>query len=167
CGNCATAIDPKPGRIAWRHALPGGGGPTGMLTTAGGLLFAGDGAGNLVAFDAATGTPLWNARLGTVTNAPQTYMLDGKQHVLVAAGGVLYAFALNWIQAAADEARRRDPRCSDRCEDPLRGRAPILVASQRRRRPPGGRDEADHRLDPSIGRQHCVRDECERAEHSV
>jgi alcohol dehydrogenase (cytochrome c) len=94
-GNFVTAIDPKTGRIAWRHQLPGGGGPTGMLTTAGGLLFAGDGAGNLVAFDAATGTPLWNARLGNVTNAPQTYMLDGKQHVLVAAGDQLYAFRLN------------------------------------------------------------------------
>jgi len=56
-GNFVTAIDPKTGRIAWRHTLPGGGGPTGMLTTAGGLLFAGDGAGNLVAFDAANGTP--------------------------------------------------------------------------------------------------------------
>ena len=94
-GNFVTAIDPKTGRIAWRHSLPGGGGPTGMLTTAGGLLFAGDGAGNLVAFDAANGTPLWNARLGNVTNAPQTYMLDGKQHVLVAAGDQLYAFRLN------------------------------------------------------------------------
>src|SRR5580765_4542332 len=94
-GNFVTAIDPKTGRIAWRHQLPGGGGPTGMLTTAGGLLFAGDGAGNLVAFDAVNGTPLWNARLGNVTNAPQTYMIDGKQHVLVAAGDQLYAFRLN------------------------------------------------------------------------
>jgi alcohol dehydrogenase (cytochrome c) len=94
-GSYVTAIDPKTGRIAWRHELPGGGGPTGMLTTGGGLLFAGDGAGNLVAFDAANGTPLWNARLGNVTNAPQTYMLDGTQHVLVAAGDMLYAFRLN------------------------------------------------------------------------
>jgi hypothetical protein len=30
-----------------------------------------------------------------VTNAPQTYMLDGKQHVLVAVGDQLYAFRLN------------------------------------------------------------------------
>jgi alcohol dehydrogenase (cytochrome c) len=94
-GNFVTAIDPRNGRVAWRHELPGGGGATGMLTTAGGLLFAGDGAGNLVAFDAATGRPLWNARLGSVTNAPQTYMLDGKQHVLAAAGDMLYAFRLN------------------------------------------------------------------------
>jgi alcohol dehydrogenase (cytochrome c) len=94
-GSFVTAIDPRTGKTAWRHRLPGGGGPTGMLTTAGGLLFAGDGAGNLVAFDAANGTPLWNARLGNVTNAPQTYVLDGKQHVLVAAGDTLYAFRLN------------------------------------------------------------------------
>src|SRR4030095_565773 len=93
-GNYITAIDPKTGKIAWRHTLPGGGGPTGMLTTGGGLLFAGDGAGNLVAYDAANGTPLWNARLGNVTNAPQTYMLDGKQHIVVAAGDQIYTFRL-------------------------------------------------------------------------
>jgi alcohol dehydrogenase (cytochrome c) len=94
-GNFITAIDPKTGRVAWRHELRGGGGATGMLTTAGGLLFAGDGAGNLVAFDAATGTPLWHTRLGSVTNAPQTYLLDGKQYVLAAAGDELFAFRLN------------------------------------------------------------------------
>jgi len=94
-GNYVTAIEPRTGKIAWRHELVGGGGASGMLTTAGGLLFAGDGAGNLVAFDAATGTPLWNARLGSVSNAPQTYLLDGKQHLLVAAGDMLYAFRLN------------------------------------------------------------------------
>jgi alcohol dehydrogenase (cytochrome c) len=66
-----------------------------MLTTGGGLLFAGDGAGNLVAFDASTGTPLWHARIGNVSNAPQTYMLDGKQYILAGAGDMLYAFRLN------------------------------------------------------------------------
>jgi alcohol dehydrogenase (cytochrome c) len=80
---------------AYLATLPGGNGPTGMLTTAGGLLFAGDGAGNLVAFDAATGTPRWHTRLGSVTNAPQAYMLDGKQYILAAAGDMLYAFRLN------------------------------------------------------------------------
>jgi alcohol dehydrogenase (cytochrome c) len=94
-GNFVTAIEPRTGKVAWRHPLPGGGGATGMLTTGGGLLFAGDGAGNLVAFDATTGTPLWNARIGNVTNAPQTYLLDGKQYVLAAAGDMLYAFRLN------------------------------------------------------------------------
>ena len=65
-----------------------------MLTTAGRLLFAGDGAGNLVAFDPANGKPLWHSRIGNVTNAPQTYMLDGKQYLLAAAGDALFAFAL-------------------------------------------------------------------------
>ena len=35
-----------------------------MLTTAGRLLFAGDGSGNLVAIRAATGKPLWHSRIG-------------------------------------------------------------------------------------------------------
>jgi alcohol dehydrogenase (cytochrome c) len=93
-GNFITAIDPKTAKVTWRHELPGAGGATGMLTTSGGLLFAGDGAGNLVAFDASNGALLWHARLGNVSNAPQTYTLDGKQYVLAAAGDALYAFAL-------------------------------------------------------------------------
>jgi alcohol dehydrogenase (cytochrome c) len=93
-GSYITAIDPKTAKIAWRHKLSGGGGATGMLTTAGRLLFAGDGSGNLVAFDPANGKPLWHSRIGNVTNAPQTYTLDGKQYVLAAAGDALFAFAL-------------------------------------------------------------------------
>jgi len=54
----------------------------------------GDNSGNLVAFDAAKGKILWHSRIGQVTNAPQTYVLDGQQHVLVAAGDMLYAFVL-------------------------------------------------------------------------
>ena len=34
----------------------------------------------------ANGRPLWHARIGNVSNAPQTYLVDGRQHVLVAAG---------------------------------------------------------------------------------
>ena len=30
-----------------------------------------------------------------MTNAPQTYLIDGRQHVLVAVGDTVYAFALN------------------------------------------------------------------------
>ena len=65
-----------------------------MLTTAGSVLFTGDGSGNFVAFDATNGKPLWHTRIGNITNAPQTYMLDGKQYVLVAVGDTLYAFTL-------------------------------------------------------------------------
>jgi alcohol dehydrogenase (cytochrome c) len=91
-GSFITAIDPKTAAIAWRHKLYGG--ATGLLTTAGRLLFAGDGSGNFVAFDPATGNPRWHSRIGAVSNAPQTYMLDGRQYVLVAAGDTLMAYAL-------------------------------------------------------------------------
>jgi alcohol dehydrogenase (cytochrome c) len=94
-GSYLTAIDYKTGKIAWRHKYPGnGGGMNGMLTTAGKLLFAGDTSGNLVAYDPANGKILWHSRLGTVSNAPETYMLDGHQYVLVAAGDTLYSFVL-------------------------------------------------------------------------
>jgi alcohol dehydrogenase (cytochrome c) len=92
-GNFITAIEPLTGKVSWRHELLGGG-ATGMLTTAGRLLFAGDGGGNLVAFDVATGKPLWHSRVGTVSNAPQTYMLDGKQHLLAAVGDQVFVFKL-------------------------------------------------------------------------
>ena len=72
----------------------GGGGGGGLLTTAGGLVFAGDAGGNIVAHDAKTGKPLWHSRIGNVSNAPMTYMLDGRQYLLVAAGDTLFAFAL-------------------------------------------------------------------------
>jgi alcohol dehydrogenase (cytochrome c) len=72
----------------------GGGGATGLLTTAGKLLFAGDGAGNIVAFDPANGAPLWHARVGGVAGAPETYMLDERQYLLVSLGDALAAFAL-------------------------------------------------------------------------
>ena len=55
-----------------------------MLATAGKLVFAGDGGGNIVAHDALTGKPLWHSQIGGVTNPPQTYMLDGRQYLLVA-----------------------------------------------------------------------------------
>ena len=67
---------------------------SGVLTTAGKLLFAGDNAGNLIAFDPANGNILWHSRIGQVTNAPETYMLDDHQHILAAAGDTLLAFTL-------------------------------------------------------------------------
>ena len=90
-----TAIDYRTGKVAWRHqyycdGLAGGG----LLSTAGGLIFAGDGAGNLVAHDAATGKPLWHTRIGGVTNPPQTYLLDGHQYVIAATGDTLWSFML-------------------------------------------------------------------------
>jgi alcohol dehydrogenase (cytochrome c) len=93
-GSFLTAIDYQTGKVAWRHPFYGNGGGGGLLTTAGKLLFAADGAGSLVAYDAATGKPLWNTRIGNVTNAPQTYMLDGRQYLIAATGDTLWSFVL-------------------------------------------------------------------------
>ena len=95
-GSYLSAIDYKTGKVVWRHRYyADGGGGGGLLTTAGRLLFAGDGAGNLIAHDAANGKPLWSSRIGRITNAPQTYMVDGHQYVLVATGDMLWSFVLN------------------------------------------------------------------------
>lgn len=97
-GSYIAAIDYRTGRVAWRHKFKtvtndGRGGP-GLLATAGDLLFGGDVSGNFLALDPAKGRLLWHSRIGNVTNAPQTYMVGGKQYVLVAAGDTLYAFSL-------------------------------------------------------------------------
>jgi alcohol dehydrogenase (cytochrome c) len=90
-----TAIDYTTGKAAWRHPYYSeGGGGGGVLATAGGLVFAGDGAGSLVAHDAATGKPVWNTRIGDVTNAPQTYLLDGHQYIIAATGDKVWSFML-------------------------------------------------------------------------
>jgi len=97
-GTSIAAIDYQTGKLAWKYRLEGaGGGATGLLTTAGGLLFANDGSGNLVAFGL-RGTepprPLWHARIGSIENAAETYTVGGRQYVLVTAEGALYAFYL-------------------------------------------------------------------------
>ena len=94
-GNALQAIDYRTGKPGWRHAWPpGGGGGAGMLVTAGKVLFTGDGSGNFVAFDAEKGKPIWHTRIGNISNAPQTYLLDGKQYVLVAVGDQIFSFQL-------------------------------------------------------------------------
>jgi alcohol dehydrogenase (cytochrome c) len=97
-GTSIVAIDYQTGKIAWKYRFEGnGGGATGLLTTAGNLLFANDGAGSLVAFGLAGSkppVPLWHAGIGSIDNAPETYTLGGRQYVLVAAEGSVYAFYL-------------------------------------------------------------------------
>src|SRR5438477_1178644 len=93
-GDFLTAIDYKTGRVAWRKPISGGGVGAGLLATAGGLLFAGEGNGNLMALDSRDGKPLWHTRLGNASNAPETYLIDGRQHLLIAFGDTLYALTL-------------------------------------------------------------------------
>jgi len=60
---------------------------TGVLATAGGVVFAGALDRWLTAYDDATGKTLWRTRLNDVPNsAPITYMANGKQYVAVVVG---------------------------------------------------------------------------------
>jgi alcohol dehydrogenase (cytochrome c) len=95
-GGTVRAIDYKTGKTVWSHHWPGGGGgAAGMLTTAGKLLFTGDPAQHLVAFDVANGKILWHAGLtANVSNGPITYLLDGQQYLVAGAGDSLYAFTV-------------------------------------------------------------------------
>jgi glucose dehydrogenase len=87
------AIDYKTAKIRW--SIPRYGGNSGLLTTAGNVFFNAAAAG-IGAYNATTGEPLWNARIGnSVTNGPITYELDGLQYVIAGAGGRLVAFVLN------------------------------------------------------------------------
>jgi alcohol dehydrogenase (cytochrome c) len=97
------ALDYRTGKPRWRFNWDGSAATrSGMLATAGNLLFAGDAVGNFVAFDAADGRPLWHAGLhASVTNGPITYQLDGIQFVVVAANDTLYAFATPRVSQSA------------------------------------------------------------------
>jgi len=90
------ALDYKTGKLVWQHRYRTDAGEhAGILTTAGHLLFTGDAGGDLIAYDPAQGDVLWHFhQMGSVSNGPETYMLDGKQYLVVAAGGYLYAYAL-------------------------------------------------------------------------
>jgi alcohol dehydrogenase (cytochrome c) len=82
-----TAVDYNTGKIKWqvKTPLPMMGG---ALTTAGGLMFTGEGDGWFRAYDAASGKVLWSFFAGAGVNAPPaSYAVDGKQYIVVGAGG--------------------------------------------------------------------------------
>jgi alcohol dehydrogenase (cytochrome c) len=82
-----TAVDYNTGKIKWQKKTPlpmmGG-----ALATAGGLVFTGEGDGWFRAYDAETGDVLWSFFAGAGVNAPPaSYSVDGKQFIVVGAGG--------------------------------------------------------------------------------
>ncbi|PSC04414.1 quinonprotein alcohol dehydrogenase [Alsobacter soli] len=82
-----SAVDYNTGKIRWqvKTAQPMIGG---ILATAGGLVFTGEANGMFKAYDAETGATLWKFQAGAGVNAPpSSYTVDGKQYVVVGAGG--------------------------------------------------------------------------------
>jgi alcohol dehydrogenase (cytochrome c) len=89
------ALDPKTGELRWEFKFPTLS-LAGVTSTASGVVFAGDNEGYFNAFDARSGKRLWSYRMGSPIYgaAATTYMLEGKQYVLLPAGSTLVAFAL-------------------------------------------------------------------------
>jgi alcohol dehydrogenase (cytochrome c) len=89
------ALDPKTGERKWEFVLPT---PArgGILSTASNLIFSGDNEGNVFALDSRNGKLLWAYQLGAnlYGTSPTTFMLDGRQVLLVPAGTTLTAWAL-------------------------------------------------------------------------
>jgi len=82
-----TAVDYNTGEIRWKvkteQPMIGG-----ILATAGGVLFTGEGNGLFKAYDSETGAVLWRFQAGAGVNAPpSSYTVDGQQYIVVAAGG--------------------------------------------------------------------------------
>jgi alcohol dehydrogenase (cytochrome c) len=90
------ALDPATGKMQWEYEQIGSRHyGAGLVSTAGGLIFAGDDQGFLTALDAETGKPLWHFNNGArISASPITYAVRGKQYVAVAAGSNVIAFAL-------------------------------------------------------------------------
>jgi len=91
------AFDIDTGKVAWQIVFPG---PvqtnySGVLSTAGGLLFFGESTGGFAAVDARTGKYLWHFETNRPMKAsPMTYAVNGRQYVAIAAGSNVLAFAL-------------------------------------------------------------------------
>jgi len=89
------AIDPKTGDIKWEHRFPTSS-LAGVMSTASGVVFAGDNEGFFNAFEGKSGKKLWSYRTGSPVwgAAANSYMLDGKQYVLIESGNTMIAFAV-------------------------------------------------------------------------
>jgi quinoprotein glucose dehydrogenase len=115
-----VAVDMQRGEIKWKVPLgvldklmpvpiplklgtPHAGGP---IVTAGGLIFIGATIDERFrAYDIETGEQVWQAKLPTTANAtPMTYVVDGRQFVVVAAGGHMFQYPQktgDWLIAYA------------------------------------------------------------------
>jgi len=88
------ALDPQTGDRVWEMRMTNVT-ESGLLSTAGDLLFSGNGEGHFFALDPANGALLWRVNLGGVArNSPITYQAGDRQYVSIASGHSLYTFAL-------------------------------------------------------------------------
>lgn len=88
------ALDPDTGKTVWEFKMTAIS-DSGLLSTAGGVLFSGSLEGHFLAFDPKDGDLLWRKNLGgRCVNSPITYLAGEEQLVTIACGNSLYAFGL-------------------------------------------------------------------------
>lgn len=92
------ALEAGTGELVWEYPFDErdpGRSTSGLLSTAGQLVFAGGGRDNalFVALDAKTGRELWRADLGGgIYSSPITFLHESQQLVTIAAGRNLFTF---------------------------------------------------------------------------
>jgi len=90
-----AAIDTRNDKIAWKKEFRGAERPSGVLATGGGLVFQMPGDGNIEAYDAATGSPLWKFQTGAAGGSPPiSFESGGEQYIATIVGGNVWAFKL-------------------------------------------------------------------------
>src|SRR5215472_2648769 len=84
-----TAIDARNNKKVWQAEVPYPAGfGSGVLATAGGLLFHGGSDGFFRAYDSKTGQELWRFQTGFGADAPAApHEIDGEQYVAIVTGG--------------------------------------------------------------------------------
>ena len=92
------AVNIETGEIAWEVPQPGAARAktwSGVLATAGGLIFYGQPNGGFTAVDQRTGTTLWHFPTNVRMKASaMTFTVAGQQYVAVAAGPNILCFGL-------------------------------------------------------------------------
>ena len=92
--SAVRALDPVTGDRKWEYRVQSKS-QSGLLSTAGNLVFGGTVGGYFFALDATTGEERWRSSVGgVVMAAPITYAVDGEQRVTIAAGQALFTYGL-------------------------------------------------------------------------
>jgi alcohol dehydrogenase (cytochrome c) len=88
------ALDAATGERKWEIPYADAGW-AGVTATAGGVVFSADHDGMFFVADSTTGKKLYEFQTGSAIFAPPTtYLLDGRQYVVMPAGSTMTAFAL-------------------------------------------------------------------------
>jgi alcohol dehydrogenase (cytochrome c) len=88
------ALEAGTGKLKWEfrlHSPPW----SGVLSTAGGLVFGGTNEGQVFALDAESGDVRWTFQAGgAVRSNPIAFAIDGAQHIAISAGYAIFVFGL-------------------------------------------------------------------------